>query len=192
MNVRSISGPTRILHLLLLVAVLHQLIGSTLMTEPKPGLPEDPLLQFHEWGGLTSLGVMTAFWLWTIVRRGETSIAALLPWFSARRVAAVWADLKSHGRALARFRLPHDRTGALASAVHGLGLLIVTAMALTGASSLLVAENVAEPILELHKFLGNFMWAYLVGHASLAVIHHVAGSDVLRQMFSWGTRADAT
>ena len=124
MNVRSISGPTRILHLLLLVAVLHQLIGSTLMTEPKPGLPEDPLLQFHEWGGLTSLGVMTAFWLWTIVRRGETSIAALLPWFSARRVAAVWADLKSHGRALARFRLPEDRTGALASAVHGLGLYL--------------------------------------------------------------------
>lgn len=191
MNARSISLLTRILHLLLLLAVLHQLIGSTFMEEPKPGLSEDPLFQFHEWGGLTSLGLVSVFWLWAIVRRGETSFGALLPWFSAHRLAEVWTDLKSHGQALMRFRLPDDRTGALASAVHGLGLLIVTAMALTGAASLVATDGVAEPIHELHKFLGNFMWAYLVGHASLAVIHHVAGSDVLRQMFSWGTRADA-
>ena len=192
MSARPLSILTRILHLMLLLAVLHQLISSTFMEGPKPGLPEDPLYELHQWGGLTSLGLVSLFWLWTLVRRGETSLGALVPWFSSARLAAVRTDLKLHGRALIRFRLPDDRLGALASAVHGLGLLTVTTMAVTGAASLVATTALAEPIIEFHKIMANFMWAYLVAHASLAVIHHLGGSDVLRQMFSSKTGANAT
>ena len=190
MSARPLSILTRILHLMLLLAVLHQLLGSTFMEGPKPGLPEDPLYEFHQWGGLTSLGLVSLFWLWTLVRRGE-SLGALVP-FSAVRLATLWTDLKRHGRALIRFRLPDDRLGARASAVHGLGLLAVTMMAVSGAASLVATAGLAEPIIEFHKFLAKFMWAYLVAHASLAVIHQLGGSDVVRQMFSSRTGANAT
>ncbi len=77
MSARSLSILTRVLHLMLLLAVLHQLVGSTFMEGSKPGLPDDPLYEFHQWGGLTSLGLVSLFWLWTLVRRGETALGTL-------------------------------------------------------------------------------------------------------------------
>ena len=59
-NVKSVL--TRILHLLLLMAVMHQLVGSSIMEAPRPGQPGGLLFELHEWGGLTSLGLILLFW----------------------------------------------------------------------------------------------------------------------------------
>ena len=180
------SALTRTLHLLLLIAVIHQLVGSLVMEAPRAGQPGSLLFDLHEWGGLTSLGLVLLFWIWTLIRRTETTLPALLPWFSSTRRALVWTDLMLHVRALARFRLPDEGNGALASAIHGLGLLTVTAMTVTGTGSL-IAPGLAGQFIGVHKVIANFMWAYLIVHASIAIIYQLSGSDVMRQMFFWTT-----
>jgi cytochrome b561 len=42
--------------------------------------------------------------------------------------------------------------------------------------------------MDVHSFLSNFMWAYLVGHAILALWHQLAGHRTLARMFSLGDR----
>lgn len=187
MIVNAKSVLTRTLHLALLIAVMHQLVGSSIMEAPRLGQPGGLIFDLHEWGGLTSLGLVLLFWFWTLIRRGEATLPALLPWFSSIRRALVWADFKLHVRSLARLRLPEEGDGALASAVHGLGLLTVTAMAVTGTASL-IAPGLAEQLIGVHKVIANFMWAYLIAHASIAIIHQLGGRDVMRQMFFWTSR----
>ncbi|HEY6430762.1 MAG TPA: hypothetical protein VIZ17_02175, partial [Acetobacteraceae bacterium] len=87
------SATTRVLHLLLLLIVLHQLIGSEFMGRPFPGEAPGTVWLLHEWVGLAGFGVVAGFWIWTLVRRGETALGRLFPWFSASGIAAVFADL---------------------------------------------------------------------------------------------------
>ncbi len=186
------SHATRGLHLLLLVVVLEQLIGSQIMQRPLPGDDPSWVFALHEYAGLASLAVIAGFWVWTLVRRGETRLVRLLPWFSAAAIRAVIADLAEQGRRLVHGRVPDDEDGALASATHGLGLLTVTAMAGTGAVYYFAAGTpVSHAALTLHKLVANLMWAYLVAHAGVAVLHALLGSDILSRMF-WIGRARPT
>jgi len=59
-------------------------------------------------------------------------------------------------------------------------------MAITGSVSLIVPDLAAQ-FIGVHKVIASFMWAYLVAHAGIAIIHHLGGSDVVRQMFFWTT-----
>jgi hypothetical protein len=180
------SQATRIIHLLLLLlVVLHQLIGSQFVSRPLPGdTPEWPYLM-HEYVGLAGLGVVLAFWIWTLFRRGETRLGRLFPWLSIGRVRDVLADLNEQVfHRLLKGCAPDDGSGALASAIHGLGLLTVSAMAATGAVFFFAeGTGVARAALGLHRLLANLMWAYLIGHAALAALHQLLGDDVLSRMF---------
>jgi len=175
---------TRIIHLLLLLVVIHQLIGSELMRRPFPGNPPAWPNSLHEYVGLGSFAVVTAFWVWTMLRRGETHLARLIPWFSIVRLQDVIADLAAQLRRVARGQTPDDADGAFASAIHGLGLLAVTMMAVTGSVFFFMhGTPVAHSMLSLHKTIANLVWAYLVVHAGLAVLHHLLGSDIFSRMF---------
>ncbi len=177
------SLPTRLLHLALLTAVLWQLTASGLVERPRIGRPGNLFYRIHEVVGLTALGVVLAFWLWSAIRRREPHIAALFPWYSPPRVLAVIADLKAHLAQLREWRLPAAAAEMpLASAVHGLGLLTASAMAASGAW--LYTENVPGGIvLQIHRALANLMWTYVIAHAGLAVLHQVMGHAVLQRMF---------
>ncbi len=35
----------------------------------------------------------------------------------------------------------------------------------------------------MHKLSANLMWAYLIGHALVAVAHHALGDDIFSRMF---------
>jgi len=76
----------------------------------------------------------------------------------------------------------HSDESALASATHGLGLLTVFAMAATGAV-IAVAGVPGGIVLQIHKLLANLMWAYVVAHAGIALLHQVQGRQVLQRMF---------
>jgi cytochrome b561 len=39
-------------------------------------------------------------------------------------------------------------------------------------------------VLEVHETFANVMWAYLVAHAALALLHEWAGHRTIRRMFS--------
>ena len=179
---------TRIIHFLLLLVVLPQLIGSQFIERPFPGdSPAWPYV-LHEYVGLGGLIVVAAFWLWTLLRRGETQLGKLLPWFSIARITDVIADMTVQARQMMNGKVPDRSEGALASAVHGLGLLTATAMAMSGAI-FFIAEGtqVAHTFLELHKLMANLMWAYLFAHAGTAVLHQAFAGDILPRMF-WGGR----
>lgn len=176
---------TKFLHLLVAAAVVHQLLISLVMTKPGPGRPGDSLFELHEWVGLATLGVLLIFFLWVLVRRRETTVSMLYPWFSGRRLRALRMDLKAHLARLKGGRILLTQEAPLASAVHGLGLLLVLVMAATGAGGYFIAS--ARPLLSIHETLGPLVWAYLVGHAGLALLHQLAGHPVLQSMFDLRT-----
>lgn len=183
------SKRTRWLHLLLAVAVVHQLFISLVMVAPEANRPGNSFFELHEWVGLFTLGLLVIFWIWTLVRRGETRFGRLFPWLSGMRRAAVWADVKMHFASIRERRVPLMQESALASAVHGLGLLIATAMVSTGATGYFLPG--AELLLNVHATIAPLMWAYLVGHVGLALLHQVAGHRMLQRMFSFGKSSDA-
>jgi cytochrome b len=121
------------------------------------------------------------------MRRRERGLSAFFPLFSPPQRSAFVADLRQHLNALARFKIPPpDGETPLASAVHGLGMLVTTAMAVTGgAIYLMMGEDgslgtTGKLIYELHCLLATLMWAYLVGHAGVAVLHQKAGHRVFQ------------
>lgn len=185
---------TRILHSLLAFAVMYQLAISLVMEGPRrgheaAGLP-GALFETHEWVGLSTLAVLVLFWIWALVRRGETGLGVLLPWFSRDRMRGLREDLARHGRALRQRRLPAYRAQSpLAAAIHGLGLLLFSAMALTGTVYFIwhghagEAGTAAKAAKEVHTTLANLAWAYLIGHAGMAMLHHLSGHDIIQPMF---------
>jgi cytochrome b561 len=177
------SQITRALHLLLLLAVLHQVISSKLINRPLPGDAPSTLYLLHEYIGMASLAIVCAFWLWTLVRHGETSLGKLFPWLSPRRIIAIVDDVIDQIKAIRRGDFSGESSGAFASAVHGGGLLIVTAMATTGTVLFFSGGSVFHYAMSLHRVIANLMWAYLIGHGGIAALHHLLGSDMLRRMF---------
>lgn len=186
----SWSWLTRVLHLLIALAVVHQLGVSLIMVVPEAGKPGNIYYEFHESVGLASFGIVLAYWIWLALRRTDRGAGALFPWFSSPGRGAVLADLRAHLISLGRLRLPALEEQPLASAVHGLGLLTATIMAGTGmlAWSGSLSETNAERLWQVHMLVGNLMWAYLIGHVSVAVLHELAGERLLGRMFTLRTK----
>jgi cytochrome b561 len=135
---------------------------------------------------MAGFAVIVLFWLWTFVRhRSETNAARLVPWCSLSGWRDVLVDARKTARNIMALKAPGGRAGALVSAVHGLGLLLASAMAASGASYFLLFEgtSLGGGVLGVHKYLANFMWVYLIGHASMAALHAMLGDDVFARMF---------
>ncbi len=178
------SHATRILHVLLLLSVINQLLSSQLMHHPLPGDPPPALFALHEYVGMASLVFVLVFWLWALIRHGETKIDRLFPWLCPSSIRAVFRDAVVQFRGILRADPFVESDGAFASAVHGLGLVTLTAMAATGTVFFLTNGSiVAHDAMKLHKLIANLMWAYLFGHAGIAVLHHLLGHDVIKRMF---------
>ena len=105
------------------------------MERPLPGEDPDWPFALHQQVGFVGLGVLMLFWLWTLIRdERETPLQRLFPWFSAEPLAEVVADIRAIVRAVAGPRAPPLHLDALSSAVHGLGLLLATFLAMSGAA----------------------------------------------------------
>ena len=186
------SHSTRALHLSLLVIVVSQLLTSQVMERPFPG--EEPGWPFllHEWIGLAGVGVITLFWLWSLARNSpETPLSRLIPWFSPKRLADIVAEIGGFAGDVLVLRMPSFELDAIASAVHGLGLMLASFLALSGAAWYFVFAGTpnAKTVMGLHSLAGNLMWVYLIGHASMAILHQLAGDQVFSRMFWFRPRA---
>lgn len=185
---------TRLFHAGLALAIVSQLLTSLAMQGPDDVQPGDFLFQVHRYSGLTATVLALGLWLTILFRSSGTELGASIPWFSGRRLAALWRDLKVHGRAVLNLRLPeHDPQAALPSAIHGLGLLLISAMAASGVVYFVqvgLGLHSAEPdgmiAMTVHLALGNLVWAYLIAHAGLAALHHLLRSMSLSTMWSFG------
>ena len=178
------STTTRVLHALILTCVLFQLIGSNFLSRPLPGEVPELSMVLHQSVGMAGLAVVAAFWTWTLVRSRETSIARLVPWLSMTGIKSVWDDAATQLGSLKRGTMPNDTDSAMISAVHGLGLLTLTAMAITGTAYFFLGTTPpGRLVLSLHKLMANLMWGYLIAHAGLAALHQLLGTDMVSRMF---------
>ncbi len=190
-NAPKHSWATRLFHAALALAIITQLATSQLMEKPGPGKPENVFFEIHEYSGLIALVLATLFFLNIALRDKGTDAGALFPWLSGARLRALGADLSDHVKAAKKFRLPEYKSESpLASAVHGLGLALMAVMAGTGAiwwaaGKLGAAKSpVVNVAIEAHEIFSNLVWAYLIGHASLALIHHFTDGLSLAEMWS--------
>jgi len=169
---------TRMTHMLIAVAVVVQLATSLFMNaHPKDG-SEDVLFEIHEYSGLISFGIIVAFWVIVLFRRRGTSLSELFPWFSARRRKELIEAVKARfGRADGASPLSFYADDPLAKAVHGLGIAIISVMAVTGltyfvALKLDVSEGItALAAMSVHEPMSKLAWGYLITHAGIAVLH---------------------
>ncbi len=192
------SRATRFLHAGIAVSVIAQLGSSLLMVPPLDDHVENTFFVIHEYSGLVSLALAIAFWVIVLVRRRGTPVSKLLPWFSPASRALLWQDIGEHWKTLRSRRLPGYESGApLASAVHGLGLLLILSMAATGglfyAAMLLGAKEEVLWVgldLEVHTLLATLAWTYLIGHAGVALLYRYVGQLALDKMWSFGKDND--
>lgn len=183
--------PTRLVHAGMALAVVTALFASLGMEHPRPGFAGNFLFEIHEFGGLAAFTLIVLFWLVLTLRKRGTPAGMLFPWASATRRSAVWSDTKAHLAALRKLRLPaHDDDSPLASAVHGLGILLITAMSGTGTIFYFFgggnpnAGGLISLVMGIHVTLANLAWVYLIAHVSLAVLQHLFTDFNLRSMWS--------
>lgn len=191
---RQHAVPTRLAHLAVVAAVAAQLAtGSVMAPPPKGGGGSgDAWFAAHTLLGFEALVAVALLWLAVLASPGGegTPPGMLFPWLSARGRAALLRDLRRVGRRLRAGRLPRaaDTARALAPAVHGLGLLVVTAVVATGALGWYAG---LRALLAVHPALVTLLWVYLGGHAGFALLHEVAGEGRLGHMFLPRRRAPA-
>ncbi|MHB8454555.1 MAG: cytochrome b/b6 domain-containing protein [Acidiferrobacterales bacterium] len=192
MNESGWDRPTRVLHLGLAVTVTVQLLVSLFMTPPGKSESHTALTQagfvVHKWLGMAALIIVLGHWAWTTGKYGKAGLRHLFPWGrNGRREIA--GDIR---RLAARNLVDGGQRGGLPGLAHGLGLLAVTAMAITGGVLFVLLPAHGEPsalarnIGDVHSFIANFVWAYWYGHLGMALLHHLKGHDTLRKMFSLG------
>jgi cytochrome b561 len=185
----------RVLHALLAIAITFQLGVSLVMSHPSPKRPMPPAgalyFRWHEWVGLFALAVLVAGWAYRVIAWKRASQARLFPWITLGGLRALMREARDF-LSLRWTRIPQD--GALAGTAHGMGLLLVTAMAVSGGLIYwaLGPNDTVTPTVRsvgsVHAFLATFTWVYLCGHAAMALWHQYAGHATLVRMFRLSER----
>jgi cytochrome b561 len=187
MDTEPWSASTRALHWGLAATITFQLFTGLYISTPGTLA----FFYFHEWSGLLSAGVILVVWLWSYA---NYDLPLLFPW-----TRAGLADVVTDLRGLLRGTLPRaGRVRGLSSFVHGLGLLAVTGMAVTGTLIFLVIPGghgarpastdygIFTSLSLLHKDIAVLVWIYWFGHIAFALAHQVRGGHVLGGIFGFG------
>ncbi|ASJ75824.1 cytochrome b/b6 domain-containing protein [Granulosicoccus antarcticus] len=197
-NIETHNRATRLLHAILAISIVTQLGSSLLMVAPLRNHTPDLFFEIHEYSGLAALALSIAFWITILIRRSGTPVAKILPWFSPLTRQLLWQDARQHFQTLRGKRLPSYQSDApLACAIHGLGLLLILAMAITGGlfylALLLGTPDAAWAGLDLdmHKLLASMAWTYLIAHAGVAVLYRYVGQLDLGCMWSFKGDTDS-
>lgn len=182
---------TRVIHISLALAVVVQLATSLFMSHDTNSGREDLLFEVHEYAGLTSLVIIAVFWLVVFFRKKGTPLGLLFPWFSRVRRKALTTSAMRHLKLIKARKVPgYEDEDAVASAIHGIGILIISVMTVTGllyfVSGKMGAPDgvVATVAITIHAPFSKLVWAYLIGHAGIAVLHAVRREIPLSVMWS--------
>jgi len=188
------SLPTRILHLGLVLTISAQLFISLIMEEPNETSSGIAHLAFnaHEVIGLVALLIVLSHWVWSVFNQSSEGIKHLFPW-KGDALRQVQDDLKAirHGNFPST-----SKHGGLIGLIHGLGLLAVTGIAITGGVLFLIFPETGEPgwiadaFAETHELFATLVWTYWIGHGGMAILHRVNGHELLRNMFSLNAKKE--
>ncbi len=174
---------TRLLHAGLATGVVIELALQAVMRVPAgvgKGVDDwhREAFELHSHFGPTVAVLCLLHWLWICTPWARPGVAYLFPWLQPDQRPALHREF----RALLRFELPsREALSPLVGTVHGLGLLAVTASVLGGTLSWLgYNRGVPIPRQVLHwsalELIVSswFVWAFFIGHTSLALLHHLA------------------
>ncbi|WP_163098208.1 cytochrome b/b6 domain-containing protein [Acidithiobacillus ferrianus] len=176
---------TRIIHLAMAVVLTLQMCIGLLVHDPQTRL----FLYLHEYVGILSALVIFVEWLWIYT---ASRFSVLFPWNRAG-ISFIVRDLRNLGKHI----LPEGGdTVGLSGFWHGIGILSFTFMALTGIILLFVLPGghsilgqrstdfaLYTRISLYHKLLSYVAWMYLAGHVLFAILHQLAGNNVLGRIF---------
>jgi cytochrome b561 len=186
---------SRLLHMGMAVGVSLQLLLSTGMERPRPAVMRSTLesltFSLHEYLGLMSLALILAWLWWLVRRRDEPTLGTLFPWVEHDGRNALMTSVVITSRQARHGKLAETaEMEPLVKTVHGLGLVCISVMAFSGTLVWLGMDaDGAMPIwtrllLEIHQLTANFVWAFIFGHAGMAVLHQLRGDETLARMFS--------
>mgnify|MGYP003649509327 CR=1 FL=1 len=154
------SRSTRLSHMVLAATIVTQLISSLIMVPPLDGNAADIAFTIHQYSGILAFLFALLFWGIIMTRKKGTSLTSLIPWFSAERLRLLKGGTLEHFAALKSFKLPDYKD--------------------RGEETNWVAND-----LLLHVTFANLVWAYLIGHAGLAILHHFTSKASLSEMWSF-------
>jgi cytochrome b561 len=185
----------RILHALFASMIVFQLFSEEMMKRPKlvdgvPRIRTDGQIFFfemHEWFGIALMliiGLRIA-----LVLGNADDMRRLMPFFSCQRMKGVFTELKEiPGWFVGKLRAPSDED-CLSGFVHGLGILLALAMAITGATMLVGMDEVdgtmnefVHTMKEVHEVLGELLWYYVIGHVAMGLYHQIKGHRSLQRI----------
>ena len=181
------SRPLRAIHLLLAIAVTAQLFIGSFMRSPHAGRPDTFGFETHEFLGFAILALILLHWIWSATHPNE-GLRHLFPWTRAGLLNAA----REFWQAVRYRQLPAGGPGKdadLAGFVHGLGLLAITAVALTGGTFYLVrmagaGRGALEILEDVHDTFAVIAWIYWGGHLAVTVLHSLFGHPTFKGMFS--------
>lgn len=178
---------TRWLHAGIGLAVLIQLITSQIMG---PTGRAHIFFEIHRFSGISAAALILMHWLWGLSGHVAGGWGQLFPWFSRTRRRKLTDGLKAlPAWLLGKSDDAQDRILNLAGAAHGLGLLAVSAMALTGSILFfglapdMTGSSLVNRVKHIHMFMANFIWVYVIGHVVMAFIHQLRGERLITRMF---------
>jgi cytochrome b561 len=180
----------RVAHALTALAITFQMVISLVMDHPHTRRPMDPTgalyFRWHEWVGLAALAILACGWIYRVMYWKRESQGRFFPWWRSPGRLSLVTEMKQF-LMLRWTQIPQD--GALTGTVHGLGLLIAAAMALTGGVLYIAlgpqdkVTPVVHNLMDVHSFLATFMWIYLCGHACMALWHQYMGHGAFARIF---------
>jgi len=187
---------TRWLHVGLVLAIPLQLLSDEFMKRPKlvDGLPrirtdaQVTFFEMHEWVGMAALAIIVIHILWSATRAGG-GLGHLFPYFKASGCKNIIEELKTVPGWLSGKLHMDAEESALAGTVHGLGLLLVLGMAVTGSAMFFGMNELTgqmndfvHTMKELHEALGGLVWPYLIAHVGMVVLHKIKEHDLLSRI----------
>jgi cytochrome b561 len=184
---------TRWLHAGLALAIPLQLLSELFMRRPKLGhlrtSAETFFFEMHEWFGLAACAIVVLHILWSAFGTAKGGFGRLFPYLSADGRKAIIDEIKDIPGWLSGKLHETAEESALAGTVHGLGLLLVLGMATTGTVVFFGMDELTghmspfvHAIEELHGLGGNLVWAYLIGHVGMVLLHRIKGHKLLERI----------
>lgn len=179
--------PLKWLHFALAILVTFQLFSQLKMHAIWKHVGVAPYQHVLYWAhmllGTATLLVILLFWREICLSR-ELRLH-LFPYFGVHR-ERIWEDIHGTRRGI----LPAGgMRGGLPGFIHGLGILVVTAMGLSGILMfyLILSAHGVKPAAtyyalpkSIHSLVANLLWGYWGGHLFMALLHTVKDRKILR------------
>jgi len=189
-----ISRLTRVIHYGLIFSVLFQLISAEWMIIPEPGKVVGlgtRIFYIHIWFSGWVVFVLAGVYA-MLMTDDPDGLGLLVPWFSTKRRAAFFRAVRTEIPDMFRGRLaPLERKSPLAGAIHGLSIMALLGLGLTGSYVQLGVRSDGTMaadmllLLEIHQLFAVLVWIFLAGHISMALYHLAVGhGQGIGEMFS--------